>query len=57
MGIVGDFDVSNFDLANNKAIAFIVCISYLVLMSLVMLNALIAILGDSYEKTQMEAEG
>jgi len=57
MGVLANFGVDNFEIANNKAIGFVIIIVFIILLGLVMMNLIIAIITESYEKTQEEAEG
>jgi len=47
MGILGDFDIGNFQQAHNKWLAIGMFVSVIIIIAIIMLNGLIAVLGDS----------
>jgi len=49
---LGDFDVSYLEDTINQEVAILLFILEIVLLPVIMMNLLIAILSDSYEKTQ-----
>lgn len=54
-GILGDFDMDSFENATDPALLLALFIVFLIVVSVVMLNALIALLGESFAKMQEKA--
>jgi hypothetical protein len=52
MGIMGDFDVDVFRLAPNWFIGVPLFVTFIVMVPIVMLNSLIAIMSDTFERVQ-----
>mmetsp|Transcript_38088 Transcript_38088/g.120281 ORF Transcript_38088/g.120281 Transcript_38088/m.120281 type:complete len:266 (-) Transcript_38088:27-824(-) len=53
--MLGDFDIEKFDGTRSPLLAKLLFVSFTLLQSILLLNLLIALMGDSYEKVQEKA--